>query len=125
MSGMEQFSQHIVQIKGVDNFMVFRHDGHILTHNLGQPEKLTSLTAICGIGAQTIQKTMGFSPFRYMVFTREHNQNFVVFTLDKFYVGIVVKLGSNLFELIEDVAKFLFKIKIKRTPGNSPKKEEY
>ncbi|MBN1141434.1 MAG: hypothetical protein JXB25_06535 [Deltaproteobacteria bacterium] len=124
MTGVDLFSQHIGQIKGVENFMVLRHDGHMLTHNMSQPEKMSSLATLTGISAQSIQKTMGFTPFRYLVFAREHNQSLIIFTLDKFYVGILAKTGFNLAELIEDIAKFLVKIKVKRNPGNSPKEEE-
>jgi predicted regulator of Ras-like GTPase activity (Roadblock/LC7/MglB family) len=123
MTGTDLFSQHLAQIKGVDGFMVLRNDGHILTHNMEQAEKLSSLATLCGISAQGVQKTMGFMPFRHLVFSREHNRSLLVFTLDKFYVGIMAKTGFNLSELIEDVSRFLFKIKIKKNSGHSPKEE--
>ena len=124
MTGTDLFSQHLVQVKGVEGFMVLRNDGRILTHNIEQAEKFASLATLSGISVQGVQKKLGFMPFRHLVFSREHNRSLIVFTLDKFYVGIFAKVGFNLSEIIEDVNKFLLKIKIKKNPGHSPKEEE-
>ncbi|NLV24926.1 MAG: hypothetical protein GXY54_09120 [Deltaproteobacteria bacterium] len=124
MTGTDLFSQYLPQIKGVDGFLVLRNDGHILAQNIEQAEKLASLSALSGINAQSIQKTMGFMPFRHLVFAREHNRSLIVFTLDKFYVGILAKTGFNLSDIIDNVYKFLFKIKIKKISDHSPKEEE-
>lgn len=123
MTGTDLFSQHLSQINGVEGFIVLRKDGHILAHNVAHAENYASLATLSGISAQGVQKTMGFTPFHHLAFTRIHAPSLIVFTLDKFYVGVVAKGGANLSELIEDVNGFLLKIKIKKNSGHSPKEE--
>jgi len=124
MSGVQRFAKRIEQFKGVSNYIVARNDGQIIIHNLGNPEKLTSLVTFGGLNAQSIQKTLGFSEFGYLIFIRPQNQNLIIFSLDKYYLGIVQKVDSNQTQLIDEISRFLFNLKNQKKPNNSPKEEE-
>ncbi len=125
MSGVQRFANRIEQIKGVHNFIVARNDGQVITHNLDEPERLTSLVTFGGFNAQAIQKALGFSQFGYLIYIRPHNQNLIIFSLDKYYLGILQKINSNQTELIAEVSRFLFSLKNQKKTNNSPKEEEH
>jgi hypothetical protein len=122
MTGVQRFANRIEQIKGVNNFVVARNDGQVVVHNLENPEKLTSLVTIGGFHAQSIQKTLGFSDFGYMVYLRPENQNLIIFSLDKYYLGIMQKIDSNQTQLIDEVSRFLFNLKNQK---KTAKEEEH
>lgn len=124
MSGIQRFADRIEQIDGVSNYIVVRNDGQMIIHNLDEPEKLTSLLTFGGFNTQAIQKTLGFSQFGYLVYIRPRNQNLIIFSLDKYFLGIVQKMDSNQSRLIEEVGRFLFKLKNQKRSNNLPKGEE-
>ena len=125
MSGVQRFANRIAQIKGVGNYIVSRNDGQIIIHNLENPEKVASLVTFGGFNVQTIQKTLGFSQFGYLIFIRPQNQNLIIFSLDKYYLGILQKIDSNQTQLIDEVSRFLFNLKNAKKTNNSPKEEEH
>ena len=118
MSAAERFANRIAQIKGVDHFVLTRQDGQIITHNMPNPEVLASVVTLGGYGAQAIQKTVGFSPFRYMVCTRPQSQNLIVFSLDKYFLGIQQKADTSQAELVGEVSRFLQHILSRRKENN-------
>ena len=118
MSAAERFANRIAQIKGVDHFVLTRQDGQIITHNMPNPEVLASVVTLGGYGAQAIQKTVGFSPFRYMVCTRPQSQNLIVFSLDKYFLGIRQKADTSQAELVGEVSRFLQHILSRRKENN-------
>jgi hypothetical protein len=125
MSGVQRFANRIEQIKGVHNYIVVRNDGQIIIHNLDKPEKLTSLVTFGGFNAKIIQKSLGFSQLGHLVFTRPQNQNLIVFSLDKYYLGILQEIDSNQTQLIDEVSRFLFNLQNQKKSNNSPKEEAH
>ena len=107
MSAAERFAQRISQIKGVDRFVLTRQDGQIVTHNLSNPEQLASVVTLGGYGAQAVQDSVGFSPFRYLVCTRPESRNLIIFPLDKYFLGIQQKPDTSQGELVGEVGRFL------------------
>jgi len=118
MSAAERFANRIAQIKGVDQFVLTRQDGQIITHNLSNPEQLASVVTLGGYGAQAIQKSVGFSQFRYLVCTRPQSQNLIVFSLDKYFLGIQQKPDTSQAELVSEVSRFLQHILSRRKETN-------
>jgi uncharacterized secreted protein with C-terminal beta-propeller domain len=118
MSATERFSNRIVQIKGVDHFVLTRQDGQIITHNLSNPEQLVSVVTLGGYAAQAIQKRVGFSQFRYLVYTRPQGRNLIVFSFDKYLLGIQQKADTSQTELVGEVSLFLQHILNRRNESN-------
>ena len=98
------------RLKGSAITLFARNDGQIIIHNLENPEKLISLVTFGGLNAQSIQKTLGFSQFGYLLFIRPQNQNLIIFSLDKYYLGILQKIDSNQTQLIDEISRFLFNL---------------
>ncbi|ORJ61562.1 roadblock/LC7 domain-containing protein [Geothermobacter hydrogeniphilus] len=107
MSNADRFAQRIVQIDGVNQFVLCRHDGHVITHNMEDCDDLASVATICGINAQAIQQAIGFSGFRCLTLKRQGQHHCHIFPIDKYFLGIIQNPETAATELVENVQRFL------------------
>ncbi|RME38106.1 MAG: roadblock/LC7 domain-containing protein [Deltaproteobacteria bacterium] len=103
----ERFAARMKAIEGVEQFVLVRKDGRIITHNLEDPDELAALATLCGLQAESIAQALGFTPMDYQVLQRDSGKNVSVFRLDKYFVGVIQQADSPLEELIDRVTRFL------------------
>jgi predicted regulator of Ras-like GTPase activity (Roadblock/LC7/MglB family) len=118
MSAIERFAQRLSQFQGVEHFVLARNDGQLVTHNLSEPDDLASLVTLCGLNAQAIRKTIGFSRFRHLVCTNARQANLIIFPLDRYFLGIFKRTGANQAELIDEVSRFLQRLTVPQPAGS-------
>ena len=114
MKASERFANRLNKIKDVKHFVLARNDGQLVTHNLTEPDNLSSMTTLCGMYANQIRETLGFSNFEHMVLFRGNEEHVVLFPLDRYFLGIVHHSQADLPALIEKITRFLQSLLLKR-----------
>lgn len=114
LKASERFANKISVIKGVKHFVLARNDGQVVTHNLTEPDNLSSMTTLCGMYATQIKEALGFSTFEHMVLFRANEEHVLLFPLDRYFLGIVHHSGADQPELVERVTRFLQTLLFKR-----------
>ena len=117
MSAIERFAQRLSQLKGVEHFVLTRNDGQLVTHDLPEPDELASLVTLCGLSAQAIRKTVGFSQFKHLVCACARQPDLIIFPLERYFLGIRKKAGANQAELIAEVTRFLQRLLVPHKAG--------
>lgn len=107
MTKLELFTNRIELIRGVESFILVRRSGEVVTHNMKNPEEVASMVTICGIGASAIMQTIGFSQFRHLMFNRIEKRNFMIFFLDRYFLGVEQITGTDEQRLAAEINKFL------------------
>jgi len=107
MTKLEVFTNQIGLISGVESFVLVQQSGEVVTHNMNNPDDLASMVTICGIGSNAIMQTVGFSHFRHMMFNRIDSRNFMVFFLDRYFLGIQQVSGTDDQQLSAEIYDFL------------------
>ncbi len=115
LSASERFARRISRIEGVSSFVLVRRDGRVITHNLDDPDDLAALTALCGLQAEGIARTLGFRQIGLMSLRRAEGEHLLLFKLDHYYLGIVQRSDSDSDRLAQDVRDFLAILKPRRT----------
>jgi len=117
MSNADRFAQRISRIKGVDQFVLCRHDGHVITHNMDDSDDLASVATLCGMNAQAIQSTIGFSGLRSLSLRRQGRRHCHIFPIDKYFLGVIQQQDQPSEEVIQDVQKFLQSLVRQKSSG--------
>ena len=107
MTKLEIFSNRIELISGVESFVLVRRSGEVVTHNMKNPDDLASMVTICGIGANAVLHSVGFSQFRHLTLNRVDRRNFLVFFLDRYFLGIQQIAGTDDQQLAAEIYDFL------------------
>ncbi len=107
MTRLEVFTNRIELIGGVESFVLVRRSGEVVTHNLRNPGELAAMVTICGIGANAVMQSIGFSHFRHLTINRVDRRSFLVFFLDRYFLGVQQVAGADDGRLARDVYDFL------------------
>jgi len=107
MTRLEIFANRIALISGVESFVLVRRSGEIVTHNSKSADELAAMVTICGIGTNAVRQTVGFSEFRHLSFNRLGQRNFLLFTLDRYFLGVQQVAGTDAQHLATEINAFL------------------
>ena len=110
----EQFADQINEIHGVDQFALVRNDGHIVTHNMHDPDDFASLVTLCGRSAISLRKPLGVSHLKQVICTRPRSQNIIIFQLHKYFLGIQQTDDTDQDVVIGEVNRLLRQVAQKR-----------
>lgn len=102
MSNAELFSS-ILKVPGVDQFILVDGNAKIVTQAITEPRKMAALVYSCGSNSYEIGK----KKFRYLVFSRENHDDFFIFPVGKYYLGVIKQHNMNNALLAENVIQFL------------------
>ncbi|MBA4367373.1 MAG: hypothetical protein C0403_07000, partial [Desulfobacterium sp.] len=70
----EEFANKILQIQGVGGFILVRNNGQLLaskTDMTTDPQTLAAMMILSSQDCKTLQSTMGFSRYHYLMVTQE------------------------------------------------------
>ena len=95
MIEVDQLTSRLKQINGIESYLLLDRNGEILAHNIKNPDDLASMITIGGIGSEAIMPTIGCNHFRYLVFNRMSQRNFLVFPLRQALLGIQQISGTD------------------------------
>jgi len=107
MSAAKRFAQRISEMNGVASFILTRNDGLVIVHNLADPDDFATTVTLAGTNALAIRKAIGFSQFRYLLFPHPQGEHLLVFSLDKYFLGVQQLGDCDQISLIEEISGYL------------------
>ena len=107
MSKLEIFTKQIGLISGVESYILVRRSGEIITHNMSNPEDLASMVTMSGLGASDIMQAIGFTQFNHLSFNRMGKRNFLLFFLNRYFLGIQQIAGTDDQQLATEISQLL------------------
>ncbi len=108
------FTNRILQIEGVENFILMKEDGDIIAHNINtsqeDPESVSTVVLSTGLHSDNLKSIMGFTHFNCLKIVREKKENIFVFPLKNYFLGIFQdpKNDKNSLTLIKNVTNFIY-----------------
>lgn len=117
MATAKDFVDRISQIDGVAGCLLVRDDGLVLGQTLDDPEVYSTLMQISSGLSENIMSNVGFSHCQYLSFNRTNMQNFYIFPIDKYLLGVVQQENSSLSFLLEKVFQLIGRVS---TGGSGP-----
>jgi hypothetical protein len=105
----------IAKIEGVLGFFLIKHDGSVVAHKGAETDDLSPMIALSGLNCDAIKSVMGFTKFRYMVFSRKSKEHVIIFPLSSYFLAVIKQADSHAPDLIKKIRKFINDIKNKHT----------
>jgi hypothetical protein len=103
MASAKDFVDRIDQIDGVAGCVLVKEDGMLLGKTLDDSEVYSTLLQVTSGLSADIMTNVGFSYCRYVSFTRLNMQNFYVFPIDKYLLGIVQQADCSASAMLDRV----------------------
>lgn len=110
MATAEDFIGRIDQIDGVAGCLLIRDDGAVLGQTVDDPELYSTLLQMSSQASSEIMTNTGFSYCRYLSFNRFNMQNFYVFPIDKYLLGIVQQADCSVAAMLERVYQLIGRV---------------
>ena len=123
MATANEFIARISAIEGVEGCLLVRDDGQLLAQSIEDAETYSSLLVISGGYAREIMLKAGFSYCRFLSFRCEGNQNFHVFPIDRYFLGVVQSPDCRLSEMIDNVTQLVSRVIKGRVESQESPKE--
>ncbi len=93
-------------VEGVGSYLLMKNDGRILSHNVADPDSLSSLMAVSGLGIKKIQESMGFQHFNHFLVKQDNKENLLLLKMGSVLLGVIQKLDRvRPVELFESFKK--------------------
>ena len=99
---MDWFSD-IGRIKGVDQYVLVDGRANIMIHDMTEFETVAKVVWSCGRNLSVLGK----NKFKYAVFLRKNKNDFLIFPVGKYYLGVVERKGCVTAEVADAVMDFL------------------
>ena len=110
MATAKDFVGRIDQIDGVAGCLLVKNDGALLGRTVDDPEVYSALLQISAGLSADIMERIGFSYCRYVSFNRTNNQNFYVFPINSYLLGVVQNENCSVATMLETVYQFIDKV---------------
>ena len=110
MATAKDFVGRINQIDGVAGCVLIKDDGVLLGQTLDDPEVYSTLLQVSAGLSNEIMDKVGFSYCRYLSFNRINNQNFYVFPIDNYLLGIVQQADCSVAAMLEIVNQLIGRV---------------
>lgn len=107
MATLQEFVGELRRVEGVGGYLLVRRDGHLLAHNVEDPEGMASLVAVVGLTAGKVQADLGLQDFRYLVFGGEEGYQFLLFSLGNYFLGIAPAAPADGPQVTATMIRFL------------------
>ena len=107
MATIQDFTNRLMKIAGVNGYILVRHDGHIITHNVENPESLSSMIVFSGLSCEALKTVAGTTYFSYFMLTRETMEKFFIFPIDNFFLGIFQSADAYSPDLVNKITQFI------------------
>ena len=93
----------IGRIKGVDQYVLVDNRGNIMIHDMTEFENVAEVVWSCGRSLSVLGK----KKFKYAVFLRKNKNDFLIFPVGRYYLGVVERKGCVTAEVADAVMDFL------------------
>lgn len=102
MTEFEAF-QTIIQLPGVDQYILVDSQARVIQHAMGQPDEMAEMVSVCGNCARALGQTR----FRHLVFSRDRQDDFFIFPVGKYYLGVLKETSVSPSTLLDRVSGFI------------------
>ena len=103
MATAVDFVDRVNQINGVAGCVLVKNDGTLLGKTLDDSEVYSTLLQVTSGLSGDIMSNVGFSYCRYVSFNRPNMQNFYVFPIEKYLLGVVQQPDCSVAAMLEKV----------------------
>lgn len=119
MATIKEFEK-IAEIAGVKSYILVKNNGSVAARQIEEPERIARIVLRCGQNSDAI----GVSRFRYLVLARENRENFIIFPIGNYYLGVVKEKNIDSMVLVNSVLDFFENLPGKRSSAQSPGKSK-
>ncbi|MDO9042964.1 MAG: roadblock/LC7 domain-containing protein [Desulfocapsaceae bacterium] len=106
MASAKDFNR-LAQINGVAHYILVRGDGQIISQNMEDAASLGPIIAAGGTKCDALTADMGGNRYIHLCIERESGNDLLVFSLGRYYLGILKHAESPRQEIIDNVIYFL------------------
>jgi len=114
MVTVQDYTTLLLQVEEVQNYLLMKPDGKILSHNVSDPDSLSSMLAISNLGIKKIQQSLGFHHFNHMLFKRDNQENLILLKIGSNLLGIQQKANTACSELLSSLTKIQEQLSAKK-----------
>jgi nanoRNase/pAp phosphatase (c-di-AMP/oligoRNAs hydrolase) len=105
MVTVKDYTKMVLKIEEVGSYLLMRTDGQILSHNVPDPDGLSSLLALSNLGIKTLQQSLGFQHFNHLLIKRDNQENLVLLKLGNSLLGILQRPNTACSELLNSLVQ--------------------
>lgn len=106
MASANDFNR-LAQIGGVAHYILVRGDGRVVSENMDDAASLGPIIAAGGTQCDSLAADMGGNRYIHLCIERESGNDLLVFSLGRYYLGILKHADSPRQEIIDNVIYFL------------------
>lgn len=110
MASATDFVNRISQIEGIAGCLLVKDHGALLGKTIDDPEVYTTLLQVSSALSGEIMGHVGFSYCRHICFSRLNMQNFYVFPIDKYLLGVVQQPDCSISAMLERVYQLIGRV---------------
>lgn len=115
MATAKDFVVRVSKVSGVSGCLLIKRDGTLVGRAIDDPENYTILMQISGGLAHDIQENIGASNCCSVNFGCQGEDNFYVFPIDNYLLGVVAQAGTEQSAMLEEVYRLVGRV----TTGSS------
>jgi predicted regulator of Ras-like GTPase activity (Roadblock/LC7/MglB family) len=106
----EEFANKILQIQGVGGFILVRNNGQLLASKADitiDPQTLAAMMILSSQDCKTLQSTMGFSRYHYLMVTQEKIGKLYVFPIQNHLLGVIHRYPDHDPMFVKKMKQFI------------------
>jgi predicted regulator of Ras-like GTPase activity (Roadblock/LC7/MglB family) len=106
----EEFANQILQIQGVGGFVLVRNNGQLLaskTDMTTDPQTIAAMMILSSQDCKTLQSTMGFSRYHYLMVTQEKIGKIYIFPIQNHLLGVIHRYPEHDPMFVQKMKQFI------------------
>ena len=110
MIDQEVFASTILQVPGVDGFILVQKDGQILASKTDmsvKPQTLAAMMILSSRDCRTLQSEMGFSRFQYLMLSHAPGSTLYLFPVNDHLLAVVHRQPEHDPVFVKTVVQFI------------------
>jgi len=112
MATAKDFVTKIDQIEGVAGCLLIKNDGTSLGQTLDDIEGYTTLLMDYAYLSNPIMENLGFSYCRHISFQRSNDENFYIFPISNYLLGVVLNTDCSEYAMLERVSQLINRVSV-------------
>jgi len=106
MASVSDFKK-LGDINGVAQYILVRNDGHVVTHNTSNAVEFSSTIVMSGRNCKNLEQFLDSGNCVYLCVERQDGNNLLVFTLGKYFLGVIEKPDSDTKTTVNSIISYL------------------
>jgi len=102
MTTLEEFSK-IIEIDCLKQYILIKNNGIILANTMAKAKNIVDFVLACGDNCRALTNYR----VMFFMFPRDNHENFFIFSLGKYYLGVVKNQGADDGMLVKKVLTFI------------------